>query len=133
MMEKFRSFMQGRYGNDLLNTFLILIGCIVTMLLSFLLPPQYNYLKSIGTLFYLVAVIRSFSKNIEKRRSENLKFMNFTKPWRIFIEKKIRQKQDTEHKYYNCPECHHTLRVPKGRGKINISCPHCGKQFKKKT
>ncbi len=133
MMEKLRRFMQGRYGNDQLNVFLIILGGIVTVILSLFVPPQYYYLKSIGTVLYVIALVRSLSKNCEKRRSENTKFMELSKPWRVFIMKKISQYQDKDHKYYNCPQCHRTLRVPRGRGKINISCPHCNKQFKKKT
>lgn len=133
MMGKLRQFMQGRYGSDALNIFLIVLGGIVTIILSVFVPMQYYYLRSIGTVFYIIALVRSLSKNCEKRRKENAKFLELSKPWRVFIMKKISQYQDKDHKYYNCPQCHRTLRVPKGRGKINISCPHCSKQFKKKT
>ena len=133
MMERLRRFMQGRYGNDQLNMFLIICGCVLTLILSLFVPGRFYYLRSIGTVFYIIALFRSFSKNCDKRRSENAKFMELSKPWRVFIMKKIGQLQDKDHRYYNCPQCHRTLRVPKGRGKINISCPHCGKQFKKKT
>lgn len=125
--------MQGRYGNDQLNIFLLICGLIVTGIISLFVSPQHYYFRSIGTIFYLVVLFRSLSKNCEKRRSENAEFLKLSKPWRVFIMKKINQFRDKDHRYYNCPQCHRTLRVPKGRGKINISCPHCGKQFKKKT
>lgn len=133
MMEKLRAFMQGRYGNDQLNMFLVICGCVVTLLFSIFIPDRFYYLRSIGTVFYVITLFRVLSKNHEKRRKENEKFLELSKPWREFIMKKIRQKQDTAHRYYNCPNCHRTLRVPSGRGKINITCPHCGTQFKKKT
>ena len=31
--------------------------------------------------------------------------------------------------YYRCPQCRQKLRVPRGRGRIQISCPRCGTQF----
>ena len=133
MKQKLFDFMQGRYGNDQLNIFLFICGLVVTGVISLFLPPQYHYFRSIGMIFYLAALFRSLSRSCDKRRSENARFMELTRPWRLFIMKKMNQLQDKEHRYYNCPQCHRTLRVPKGRGKINISCPHCGKQFKKKT
>lgn len=133
MIEKLRAFMQGRYGNDQLNIFIMLLGCVVTLLLTLFIPGKYYYLRSLGTVFYIIAVLRMMSKNLAKRSKENADFMKKSEPWRRFIAKKVSQKQDTTHRYYNCPQCHRTLRVPKGRGKINITCPHCSKQFKKKT
>lgn len=40
---------------------------------------------------------------------------------------------DREHKYFRCPNCGQMLRVPKGKGKISISCRNCGTTFQKKT
>lgn len=133
MLEKIRLFMQGRYGNDQLNIFLTLCGCVATLLLTLLVPYRFSYLRSLGTVFYIVALIRMLSKNFPKRQKENARFMEISEPWRKYIFKKIGQYQDKEHRYYNCPQCHRTLRVPKGKGKINITCPHCQRQFKKKT
>lgn len=133
MMEKLRAFMYGRYGNDFLNIFLVILGCVATLLLTLFVPGKFYYLRSLGTVIYIVAFFRMMSKNHEKRRRENEWFLKKSEPWRLFIMKKLNQKRDTTHRYYDCPQCHRTLRVPKGRGKINISCPHCGKQFKKKT
>lgn len=133
MMEKIRSFMQGRYGNDQLNIFLTLCGCVATLLLTLLVPYRFAYLRSLGTVFYIVALTRMLSRNFPKRQKENARFMEISEPWRKYIFKKLGQYQDKEHRYYNCPQCHRTLRVPKGRGKINITCPHCQRQFKKKT
>ena len=130
---KFYQFMQGRYGNDQLNIFLIVCGLVSTLLLTLFVPNKFFYLRSIGTVFYIVAVVRMLSKNRSKRYNENVKFMNWAKPWIGFFYKKVNQKKDKEHKYFNCPQCHRTLRVPSDRGKIEISCPHCGRKFKKRT
>ncbi len=133
MFERLRTFMQGRYGNDALNFFIIILGCVTTFFLSLFVPARFYYLRMLGSVFYLIAILRALSKNTQKRYKENQSFLKVSEPWRKFIMKKVSQKQDTTHKYYNCPKCHRTLRVPKGRGKINITCPHCSKQFKKKT
>jgi uncharacterized paraquat-inducible protein A len=82
---------------------------------------------------YIIVIYRTLSKNIPARQRENAKFIELIQPWKKFIIKKSRQFQDKDHRYYACPQCHNTLRVPKGRGKIKISCPHCQKEFIRKT
>jgi len=42
------------------------------------------------------------------------------------------RRADTQHKYYHCPQCSKMLRVPKGKGKIEIRCT-CGRTFVRKT
>lgn len=133
MFNKLRSFLQGRYGNDQLNLFLVILGCVVTLLLTLFVPAKYHQFRSLGTIIYIVALLRALSKNFPKRQKENAKFLEMSEPWRKYLFKKYNQYQDKAHKYYNCPQCHRTLRVPAGRGKINITCPHCQRQFKKKT
>lgn len=133
MLNRIKGFLQGRYGNDQLNIFLIILGCVTTLLLTLFIPSRFYYLRSLGTVIYLVALFRALSTNSPKRQKENAKFLEKSEPWRKYLYKKYNQYQDKTHKYYNCPKCHRTLRVPAGRGKINITCPHCQKQFKKRT
>lgn len=122
--------MYGRYGADQLGIALIVLGCIITFSLSFIRVPYY---RLIGLIPYGFFLFRALSKNIEKRRAENEKFLKVWYPCCDFFKKKSSQFQDKEHKYYKCPGCSRTLRVPKGKGKIEISCPHCGRKFKKRT
>ena len=133
MLNRIKTFLQGRYGNDTLNIFLLLLGCIVSLLLTLFIPSRFFYLRSLGFLIYLVALLRALSTNFPKRQKENAKFLEVSEPWRKYLFKKYNQYQDKAHKYYNCPGCHRTLRVPSGKGKINITCPHCNRQFTKRT
>lgn len=129
--------MQGRYGGDQLSLALL----IVSIILSFLSPL--TRLPIIAILSYIPLVLciyRMFSKNISKRYEENRKFMNFWHPiWQKILgiknksQKKVSQLKDKEHKYYKCPNCKKTLRVPKGRGKLRITCPKCHQEFSKRT
>lgn len=130
MLDKIKQFMTGRYGNDQLNLALMIFGCVLTFFLSFF---DVHFLRYLGLLPYIVAAVRMLSKDIVRRQQENMKFLRLSAPWRQFIIKKVKQFQDKDHRYYQCPQCHQTLRVPKGRGKIKISCPHCSKEFIKKT
>ena len=130
MLNKLQKFMMGRYGTDMLNTALSIFGCI----LSFILPLFHvRYLSLLSWIPFIIVIFRMLSKNIPARQKENMKFMKIVNPWYQYFLKKLRQKQDKDHRYYDCPKCRKTLRVPKGKGKINIRCPHCSTQFTKKT
>ena len=131
MLNKLREFLVGRYAcNDTLNMALIIFGCVLTLVLSFF---RLRYTGFISWVPFIFVILRFLSKNIAKRQQENLKFEKWSEPWRKFIMKKLGQWQDKEHRYFNCPQCSRTLRVPKNKGKIKISCPHCGREFTKRT
>lgn len=130
IIEKIKQAMVGRYGNDFLNTALIILGAVISLLLSLFRVP---YGGLVSLIPYGIAVYRMLSRSHAKRSRENIKFLELSAPWRSFLMKKFRQLQDKDHRYYSCPKCHNTLRVPKGRGKIKISCPFCNKEFIKRT
>lgn len=112
-------FMQGRYGTDKLNTALLILGMILCLVGSFadkMLIYDLAYIPLIYGLF------RMFSRKIEARRAENAAF-----------ERLLRRLKDRSHRYFRCPNCKQTVRVPKGKGKISIRCPKCGESFIKKT
>ncbi len=136
--QKLQQFMMGRYGSDQLNIFLTLSALILTILAMI---TDWSILSSIGTVFLLTAIFRTYSRNISARYQENLKFLPY---WRklsgIFYrckhwsqQKQQQWKDRKTHCYFSCPNCHQTLRVPKGKGKIKISCPKCRTEIIKKT
>ena len=117
--ESFARFMYGRYGPDQLNNALLILGvalAVVGMLFSLPVLTVLSYLP-LGCCLY-----RMFSRNVNRRRLENQKYMQ-----------QLNRLRDRNSRYYSCPRCHQTVRVPRGRGKINIHCPKCGNQFVKKT
>lgn len=119
----FRHFMQGRYGTDKFNTAILVAGLIACLLSTFLRIPLLNLLF---TLFSYVcmgwAIFRMLSRNTYKRYEENRKYLRF-----------LEQLKDKDHKYYACPRCRQTVRVPRGKGKISITCPKCKEKFIKKS
>jgi hypothetical protein len=118
-----RSFMAGRYGTDRLNMAILCAG-LACSLLSVISPfaslNMILFLLSYGLM--ILAIFRSLSRNTYKRYRENRKFLQ------IFGRLK-----DREHRYFDCPKCHQMVRVPKGKGKISITCPKCREKFVKKT
>lgn len=119
LRDGFARFMYGRYGTDKLNMALLVTGVVLTLL------GRITNLYALGLLAYipLIAVLwRMFSRNIARRQRENQRFNQ------IFVRLK-----DRNSRYFSCPRCHQTVRVPRGRGKINIHCPKCGNYFVKKS
>ena len=119
LRDGFARFMYGRYGTDKLNMALLVTGVVLTLL------GRITNLYALGLLAYipLIAVLwRMFSRNIARRQRENQRFNQ------IFVRLK-----DRNSRYFSCPRCHQTVRVPRGRGKINIQCPKCGNYFVKKS
>lgn len=123
--------MYGRNGVDGLCIALTVVGCVIHLATSFAVSMP--YLRLISLIPFGLAIFRVLSKNIPARRKENDAFIKFWIPVKNkFIQKK-RQFDDKDHKYYKCPGCSHVLRVPRGRGKIEISCPYCQRKFKRNT
>ena len=118
-----RRFMAGRYGTDQLNMAILGAGLVLCIISMFIRIPQLNLLMT--TISYALvfwAVFRTFSRNTYKRYEENRKFRQF-----------FDRLKDREHRYYTCPKCHQSVRVPRGQGKIAITCPRCRERFVRKT
>ena len=126
--------MAGRNGNDQLNVFLLIVDLILMLLSSI-------FSKSIGGVLYPIVIallvydyFRMFSRNVYKRREENGKYMRLkykaAAELRLFKERWIQRKY---YKFFTCPSCRASLRVPRHRGKIKIVCRKCGTSFFGKT
>ena len=119
----YRRYMEGRYGTDKLNTAILLTGFGLSILSMFFRIPAVNLtltLVSYGLMIWAIA--RSLSRNTYKRYQENRKYLQ------VFGRLK-----DREHRYFDCPKCRQLVRVPRGKGKIAITCPKCREKFVKKT
>ena len=127
---KFQNFMRGRYGHDALNQ-AMLIGCCAILLINIFIGNK--YVSLLGYVLWLTSIFRTFSKNIYKRQQENAAYEKMIEPITKQISLLKRQKADPTHKYYRCPTCSQVVRVPKGRGKIEIRCPKCQSRFEKRT
>jgi ribosomal protein S27E len=130
MKEKLYRFMMGRYGNDQLNRFLMILTVVFFVLSLFGL--RIFYVLGILCIFY--AYFRMFSKNLYKRRLENNWYMK--REYRVrqfFATQKRDMQQRKTHHIYRCPDCRQKIRVPRGKGKIEIRCPKCSRTFIKKS
>ena len=127
----FSRFMMGRYGVDKLSKDIVLLSIAFNILSTFIRLPLLYF---IGTALLFWAVLRVFSKNIQRRRAELLKYTELTKKLRrkIQLKKDLHEMKKT-HRLYKCKNCKTILRVPKGVGKIKITCAKCKTTMIKKA
>ena len=118
-----RRFMEGRYGSDKLNTAILMVALVLVLVYTFL---PFGLVKIILWIISYVlmiwAIFRMLSRNTYRRYQENRRFLQIVDGIR-----------DREHRYYNCPTCRQRVRVPRGKGKISITCPKCREKFIRKT
>lgn len=123
-------FMTGRYGGDQLNLFLIALYLILYVVFLF---TRLLIFELLGTVVLVVSLIRSLSRNLERRRAENTRFLQIVRPvWRKWTGFRARA-HDKEHRYFKCPNCGQLMRVPKGKGRITVHCRSCGAAFEEKS
>ncbi|MEE0801419.1 MAG: hypothetical protein U0L91_09095 [Gemmiger sp.] len=125
----FQRFMSGRYGSDSLGNFLCIVA-LVCLILGFFVGIFYY----IGLALLIYTYFRILSRNIQKRYAENQAFLRGTAGLRAkFGIMQQRFALRKTYRYFSCPHCRQQIRVPKGRGRISITCPKCGTQFVKKS
>lgn len=123
--------MAGRYGYDELSRAMTIVACVLIVLSLF---PDLQIFSFVALILWIWSLIRAYSKNISKRQLERQRYLQFTgkiKGW--FSGKKRAWTERKTHCFFKCPNCKKTLRVPKGKGKIKITCPECKTQIVKET
>ena len=131
MRYRLRQFLDKCYGFDLLG-YLLLGACVLLTMLSRLFDVV---LPSLFASIALVwAVSRAFSHNIHNRWEENQRLLKLLPNLRRALsDSMLRHQQRRDCKFFRCPGCHNRLRLPRGKGRIQITCPRCGQRFGGKT
>ena len=121
--------MQGRYGNDKLNTFIWIVAGGLYVINLFVRNP---ILMIVVLLLGALAIFRALSTNITKRLYENNRFLSIYNVVAGFFKRQFMKIRDFKtHRYVTCPYCKAQLRLKKRTGIQQIHCPKCGKDFKK--
>jgi len=134
----FGRLMLGRYGVDHLSRFLSIAVCVL-LVLSLLLRSLWDgRISSIVNWIAIAGLVwsywRTFSRNFTARQRENIRYLSIQNRFLSFFRRNrdnIRYRK--EYKFYQCPGCKTTVRVPAGKGRIRITCRRCGYSFEKKT
>lgn len=142
MRERLQRFMMGRYGSDQLSRFLSVVG--LALLVVYLFTGWWA-MYVVAFALILLNLFRTLSRNTTRRYEENSRYLVLKYKFLSFFKKggakntgagnsgSTRTKADPDHRIFKCPGCGQKVRVPKGRGKISITCPKCKKEFIKRT
>ena len=133
---KFSLFMQGRNGmDDLAKAESVALWIVLIVMLFLSRVPVASLVCNV--LFWVILIhmyFRVFSKNLNQRYRENNWYRNLR--YRMAVKRDRRKKERVQkgaYRFYSCPSCKQRVRVPKGRGKICITCPKCRMEFVKRT
>ena len=126
----FSRLMAGRYGNDQLN-----VTLMITYLILYLVSviTRWSVLYWVALVLVIVTLFRCFSRRIDQRRAENMKFLQLVRPFNRKAKNLRVRLQDREHRYFRCPHCKQQMRVPRGKGRITVHCRSCGATFEEKS
>ena len=135
MWQKFkdgvRNFMIGRNGTDQLSMAMLIAGIVLSLLTAITKLGIFNLL---GLIVLILTIFRMFSRNLEKRRAENQKFVNFRANFGTNAKQLMnRLKNMKKYKYFKCPQCGARLRLPRKVGEVTVTCGKCKNQFKQKA
>ena len=123
-------FMSGRYGMDQLNTFLMVLYLLLYVVFLFV---RWFPLELLALVLLIITLIRMMSRKHDRRRAENAKFLQITRPMTRKLKNLRVRLKDREHRYFKCPGCGQQMRVPRGKGRITVHCRSCGATFEEKS
>ena len=131
MKQKFQNFMSGRYGVDDFSKALLYATLALCLVSLFTRNRMLNLLLTAGLVFIYY---RMFSKNYSRRYQENLWYLRQKdKVMHFFRRQNSLAPQRKTHRIYTCPQCRQKIRIPKGHGKVQITCPQCKTAFIKRS
>ena len=131
LREKLERFLAGRYGIDAFGQFTLITTIILMLIASF---TRSGILSSLSWVLFFYTYFRMFSRNVYKRAAENQAYLNKTYKLRNwFTRQKCMLAQRKTHHIYRCPSCRQKIRIPRGKGKIEVRCPKCGTTFIKRS
>ncbi|MGM9522462.1 MAG: hypothetical protein ACI3VB_08290 [Oscillospiraceae bacterium] len=126
------NFMLGRYGPDHLGVVLFVLAVAMKLVSAFV--SALGFLSMLAYFILLLCIYRMLSRNIERRRAENDRFVSIFWPIKRKIRLKLEQLKSRKYfKFFKCPACGNILRVPKNKGRVKITCPKCGERFERRT
>ena len=126
--------MSGRNGMDAFNRFLSIVLLVMLVCSMIVRNSRLGLSLSFLTLILIYLYFRMFSRNIYRRQQENGAYLRrryqITSAWKGMRERWAQRK---DYRFFKCPSCHTRLRVPRGKGKLNIVCRKCGTSFQRRT
>ena len=128
---KVAEWMRGRQGPDDLAIFCTNLAFVIVIVNLF---ARVSLLGWIALALIVYAVFRLQSKNLSARARENEKFLVALGPARRWVQNpKAAIEETKKYKHVKCADCGQKVRVPRGKGKLRVTCPKCKKKFEVKS
>jgi len=140
--QSLRRFMMGRNGADNLSVALLWTGLILYLLgsivgsiqVSIIFPLLGMLLNLLGFAAYVFCIFRMFSRNLDKRRAENRRYVTMAEKKKTERRQaRVRFQNRKTYKYFKCPGCKAWLRLSRGKGVVTITCSRCHTSFTQKA
>lgn len=131
IMMKIKRWLGNRNGVDELASLTGVLSCLLYLTGTL---TRIEVLGLMSAVLLIYSMFRIFSDRSDKRREENQKLLEAR--WKLINKlnkRKSRLTSRRQYKYFKCPECRQTLRIPRGKGKVDVTCPKCGKVFEKRS
>lgn len=149
-LQKMQDFMNGRYGVDDLTCALGALGVLLALIAAIF---NWGILTWIAIVILVIGIARALSRDFGARERENNSFRNLTArvpaiddafsklPFNRAGDRMARagrtaKKMLVNRKttmYFRCKNCGQILSVPRGKGRIRITCPKCGCKAEKRS
>ena len=121
-------FMYGRNGVDALSWALFGLELLLSIIGSLVRGQAASAaLYFATTVLMFVILLRMLSRNLTQRRAENARVLSWVSPALNNVRGAQARRADTAHKYARC-SCGAWCRVPRGVGKVELTCPKCGRK-----
>lgn len=144
---RIEEFFSGRHGSDQLSFAMSLAGLVLVVCSpAFENDDVHMLLSAVGLALIIWSVFRVLSRDDARRTKENDAFMSLFRrtpsPERRHKAELRRQEKERKrrlkeklktHEMFYCPKCKAACFVPRGKGKVRITCPKCGEKFIGKT
>lgn len=128
----FARFMEGRYGTDHLNRFLLVLYFVLWGFTSLFVRSfiTWRILSLVSSAIAFWLLFRTLSRNIPNRQAENRWFLRWWNPVKWWFARQFRRLRDIRRcRYRRCPGCGNDLRLPIKRGRRTVTCTRCRAQF----
>ena len=124
-------FMYGRNGVDQLSMALMAPYLLFYLLFVF---TDWMIFNALTWAIMVIVLWRTLSRRLDKRRAENARYFQLRNKFVYgFRNWRERRKQSKDYCFFRCPSCRAMLRVPRGKGRIRVTCRKCGNAFEKRT
>lgn len=124
---KVAEWLRGRQGPDDLAVFSVNLAIVIVLVNVF---ARTGWLGWVALALVAYSMFRIQSKNLGARARENAAFLKALGPVRPWIQNpRAAWSELRAYKHVRCASCKQRIRVPRGKGKLRVTCPRCKSKF----